>query len=117
MAHKMYTVAAPDRRREQSVPYHKHFGDVLERLYGHRPSRTTLTHYLNEGYPIARCGPKVKVPVYAGFRRPMTTVEAADRFVTLVRALERGEAPPAAAPRSRTTSRARTRRQPALAGA
>lgn len=97
----LYTVPPPNRRTrsvETVVPYHPYFGSLIEGLYGRRPSRTSLTNYLHEGYPVARGGPRVSVPVFTGLKRPMTTVEAMDRFVTTIRALERGDTPAPAKP-------------------
>lgn len=79
----------PDPKRERAIGYYRHAGDLFERHFGRRPSRTTLYKYLVNGYPVERGGPKVRLPVYYALKRPMTTVEAMARFLTEVRHLER----------------------------
>jgi hypothetical protein len=78
----------PDRRREHVVGYYEHASKIMERHFGRRPSRMSVYKYLSQGYPVARRGPYVEMPVFMALKRPMTTTEAMDRFVTLVRYLE-----------------------------
>jgi hypothetical protein len=79
----------PNRRKERVVGYYDHLAYVCERYFGRRPSRTTLYKYLVRGYPVARGGPYVRMPVFDSLKRPMTTAEAVARFLSLVRKLER----------------------------
>lgn len=81
----------PDKRRENVVSYYEYGADFFERHFGRRPSRNTLYKYLIRGYPIIRNGPRVRVPIFDALKRPMTTEQAMDRFLTLIRHLEKQE--------------------------
>lgn len=87
----MYKVKAPDLQREQPEPYYEYAMDLFERTFGARPSRTTLYGYLTKGFPIRRGGPRLQMPVRDDpiTKRPQTTVEAMDRFISRVRSLSK----------------------------
>lgn len=88
MPAKVYKVRGPNPKREKPVPYYEHAGEVCERVFGRRPSRTTLFKYLQRGFPVKRHGPYVQMPVMWELKRPMTTREAMARFISRVQTLE-----------------------------
>lgn len=84
-----YSVPCPKPHTEHVIEYYPYAGKVFERHFGVKPSRTSLWTYLKQGFPVHRGGPYVKMPVFLRFRSQMTTKEAMDRFVKLVKKLER----------------------------
>ncbi len=80
---------APDWRAETQVAYYQHAADVIERYMGARPSRNTLCKYLQHGFPVRPGGPYVQMPARKQLNRAVTTVEAMNRWLTVVRHLQR----------------------------
>jgi len=78
-----------NRKTERIVPYYDYFVKMCQKHLGRNPSRTTLWKYLSNGYPVAKGGPYIKIPVFESLKRPTTTREAMSRFLTLVRKLEK----------------------------
>jgi hypothetical protein len=88
MASNPNKVKSCDPKNEQVVSYYEHAATVCEREFGRRPSRTTLFKYLLNGFPVRRGGPYVTIPTFDQLKRKMTTVEAFERFIAIVRRLE-----------------------------
>lgn len=86
---KPVRVPAPKPRSEEVVQYYEHAGDVIEQVFGRRPSRNALYKYLRGGFPVQRGGPYVLMPTYTALKRQLTTRQAMQRWVTVVRTLER----------------------------
>ncbi len=100
MANSILTVKpGPDRRSEKVVGYYSYVADLFAKRFGRRPSRTTMFKYLSRGYPVARGGPYIEVPIFLELKRPMTTVQAMQRFMGAVRRLEGVRDPHGAAER------------------
>lgn len=78
---------AADPEAEDVVSYYEYVPVMLQRHMGARPSRTSMHKYLERGFPVQRGGPYVRFPVFRRLKRPMTTVEAMERWLTVVRDL------------------------------
>lgn len=78
-----------NRHTEEAVYYYPYVGEFMQKHFGRKPSRTTLGKYLKAGYPIKKGGPYVVMPTFDALHRPMATRQAMERFLTLVRLLER----------------------------
>lgn len=75
-----YKVKAPDPRKETVVNFNEHVADVIEELFFTRPSRQALRNYRLRGFPIKRGQIYLEMPVFQALNRPMTTIEAMDRW-------------------------------------
>jgi len=78
----------PRRYQETVVNYYSYAAEFFKKNYDWEPVRYTLYKYMRDGYPIAKGGPWVAMPIYMSAKRPMTTKESMDRFLTVVRRLE-----------------------------
>lgn len=90
MSQKLHKIEPGPRPKDEEAVYFYSFAPLFfEKHFGRAPSRTTLGKYLEHGYPIKRGGPRVMVPVYLELKRPMTTKQAMERLLTVIRSLER----------------------------
>lgn len=87
---KIYKVHPPRRHQESVVFYYQYGMAFFERHFGTPSCRQSLYNYMIDGYPVAKGGPRVAMPVYMSVKRPKTTEEAMERFLTQVRKLEAG---------------------------
>ncbi len=78
-----------DPDKEQVVSYYKQAAAFFLLHFNHTPSRTTLYKYLRDGYPVEYGGPYVTMPYFMKLKRPYTTIEALERFLTVVRKQEK----------------------------
>lgn len=94
MAKKRFhkVIPAANAKKETVVPYYAYASGFFKKHFGRAPSRTTLNKYLDNGYPIQRGGPYVRMPVITQLKHRKTTVQAMGRFLTVVRNLERKSA-------------------------
>lgn len=79
----------PNRETEDVVSYYETARPFFQKNFGRAPCRTTLFKYLENGFPIRKGGPYVRIPALRELDRPITTVQAMRRFLTLVRVLQR----------------------------
>ena len=78
-----------DPKNETAVPYYERAGAFFKLHFGHEPSRNTLYKYMVDGFPVEYGGPYVELPHFKKLKRPYTTIEAMERFLTVVRSIER----------------------------
>lgn len=83
------TKPGPNPRTEHVEAWYDYAPAFFAEHFGRSVSRNTLGKYIRDGFPVCRHGPKVEVPVFLVIKRPMTTREAMDRFLTIVRHLEK----------------------------
>jgi len=79
----------PQRHEETVVGYYEYAAKFFKKHFGLKPVRYTFYMYMANGYPVAKHGPRVAVPIFKEAKRPMTTKESMERFLTIVRRLER----------------------------
>lgn len=79
----------PLRYQETVVHYYPFATRFFQKHFGWKPVRYTLYKYMTYGYPIAKGGPRVVLPIFMAVKRPKTTKESMERFLTVVRRLER----------------------------
>jgi len=82
-------VKPPNLRTETPVYYYEYAASFCDKHFGAAPSRATLGNWAKNGYPVAKGGPYVEVPIRNVLKRPMTTKEAMSRFLTAVREAEK----------------------------
>jgi len=82
-------VTPPNLKTETRVFYYEYMASFSERHFGAVPSRSTMLNWARDGYPVARGGPYIEVPIQTVLKRPMTTKQAMSRFLTVVRKHER----------------------------
>lgn len=85
---RVYKVKAPKRDQETIVYYYEYAMDFFDKHFDQRPPRQTLYNYMVDGYPVDKRGTRVAMPIYMSMKRPKTSVEAMERFLTQVRHLE-----------------------------
>lgn len=84
----MFRVPGPDPVRERLVDLLTDGAGALAKRFNARPSRTTLTRWRSDGYPVGRGGPRVKLPTCTQMRRVKTSEPALGRFLGAIADLE-----------------------------
>ena len=75
--------------RETKVGYYDHLKQFCRLHFGRAPSRQTLHEWKTKGYPLQKGRIYVRVPAYYEVRTPMTTIQAVNRWLTMVRHLQK----------------------------
>lgn len=85
---ELFLVPSPSPLRDRLIPLNTQGAHALTARMGRKPCRLSLVRWKTEGYPVAKNGPRVLLPVIDQIKRPMTTIKALHNFLAVVKALE-----------------------------
>jgi len=81
---EVFNLPGPDMLREKLIVLHTDGASQLEARLGAKPSRSSLVRWRDEGYPIDRNGPRVRLPTVVKLKRVYTSTPALTRWLQLV---------------------------------